>query len=124
MRMRTVLGILIILLNLTVQGQPQKEILNEAYKKSSIKELDKFFKTWNKEIRPISKRELIKLNDTVQNIYNLLISNSDAYHHQVHIFRARCRIPRQVEEREGGTGGSHRCCPRKYYLAFPSRSHY
>jgi hypothetical protein len=83
MRTRNALAILIILLKTSVYAQTQKAILDGAYNNNSLKQLDKFFKTWNREIRPISTKELAKLSDTIQNIYNVYytfykpVSNSD-----------------------------------------------
>lgn len=71
MRTRNLLAIVIFLLKISVYAQTQKTTLNKAYNKKSLNQLDNFFKNWNREIRPISPKELVKLNDTIQNIYHI-----------------------------------------------------
>lgn len=46
------------------QGFSQKEfrLLKKAYEEKSVKKLDKFYNNWNKEIKPITENELVKLN--------------------------------------------------------------
>ncbi|MBK7440347.1 MAG: hypothetical protein IPI65_02110 [Bacteroidetes bacterium] len=69
--MRTLFFILLSLFINVGNTQNVGKLLEKAYKKESPEMLHQFFLNWNKEIQPISEKELLTLNDTIRNTYNV-----------------------------------------------------
>lgn len=53
------------------QAQSQSELLEKAYMQNSKELLDEFFFNWHKEIATITDKELLQLNDTIKECYNV-----------------------------------------------------
>jgi hypothetical protein len=62
---------IIFLISFIVSAQTSEEILVKSYEQNSKKQLDSFFKNWNEKYPTIQERDLLALNDTLQNSYNV-----------------------------------------------------
>ena len=62
---------LTFLIHITSFCQPQKELLTDSYEKKDTIQLQKFFKNWSNEIKPINDSEYSKLTDVQKDVYDV-----------------------------------------------------
>lgn len=73
--LKTLLPLVILLLSINyTYSQSQAELLEKAYQENSTELLKEFFCNWHQEVPPFSDAELLKQNDTIQQITKAFIA--------------------------------------------------
>jgi hypothetical protein len=101
--MTRILFIYLALLSSTIlRGQQnQEKLLLEAYQSNSSDKLALFFDNWAKETPSISNSEIMKMNDTIRNVYSLFKEFYD---------------PLRIEKTEGSAWNNSYYKDSKYFL--------
>ena len=84
--MRIIIAILILINSNSILAQKKAtNLLKTAYEKKSDEYLKEFFELWRKEVKPIKKNELLKLNDTIKCAYKAF----EAFYNPIEIGKIR-----------------------------------